>query len=144
MTEKPPPSIRKAFPRTWYHPKWKLLVWYPRGVLNDAFLDQVFDFIEMEEHIQDAPFDRYTDLSGLSSIRLGMNHVFHAARRRRKVKQPVRSAIFANDPISFGIAQMYEHLMDGGMIEVCAFERIAPAAAFLEVPVKALEMPDGL
>src|SRR4249920_721243 len=105
MIEKPPPSIRKAFPRTWYYPKWKLLVWYPRGVLNQAFVDQIFDFLEMEEQIQDAPFDRYADLSGLSGVRLGMYHVLQAARRRREVKQPVRSAIFANETLSFEVAQ---------------------------------------
>ena len=143
MIEEPPESIRKAFPRTWYYPKWKLLVWYPRGVLNEAFVDQVFDFLEMEEHIQDAPFDRYADLSGLSGIRLGMYHVLQAARRRRKVKQPVRSAIFANEPLGFEVAQRYEHLMEGGMIEVRAFERREAASAFLEVPVEALEIPGG-
>ncbi len=58
----PPEFIRKAFPRTWYHPKWHLLTWYPRGVLNEAFADQVVEFIEMEERIQEAPFDRYAGL----------------------------------------------------------------------------------
>ena len=143
MIEEPPEAIRKAFPRTWYYPKWKLLVWYPRGVLNQAFVDQIFDFLEMEEHIQDAPFDRYADLSGLSGIRLGMYHLLQAARRRREVKQPVRSAIFANEPLSFEVAQTYEHLMEGGMIEVRAFERREEVAAFLEVPVEALEIPGG-
>ena len=58
MSEKPPEFIRKAFPGTWYHPKLKLLAWHPHGVLNDAFADQIIEFIEMEERIQDLPFDR--------------------------------------------------------------------------------------
>ena len=41
IKEAPPEFIRKAFPRTWYHPRWHLLTWYPRGVLNEAFADQV-------------------------------------------------------------------------------------------------------
>jgi hypothetical protein len=49
-TELPPKFIRKGFPRTWYHPRWRLLTWYPRGVLNEVFADQVIDFIEMEGH----------------------------------------------------------------------------------------------
>ena len=81
MSEKPPEFIRKAFPRTWYYPKWKLLGWYPCGVLNPAFADQVIEFIEMEERIQDAPFDRYADLSGLTHIRSRTNHIFQTARR---------------------------------------------------------------
>ena len=62
MTKLPPEFIRKDFPRTWYHPKWRLLTWYPRGVLNEAFADQVIEFIEVEERVQEAPFDRYARL----------------------------------------------------------------------------------
>ena len=80
-----PEIIRKAFPRTWYYPRWRIVTWFPQGVLNEAFVDQVLNFIEMEEHIQEAPFDRYADLSGLTSIRLDLPHIFRAARRRRRV-----------------------------------------------------------
>ena len=142
MKEKPPPVIRKGFPRTWYYPKWQLLVWFPRGVLNEAFADQVFAFIEMEERIQDAPFDRYCDLSGLTGVRARLEHIFKNAQRRLKVKQPVRTALFADRPKIFEVAQIYEHLMDRAMIEVRSFQARAAAAQFLEVPVTALEVPD--
>src|SRR5437763_8826380 len=46
MTKLAPGFIRKGFPRTWYHPRWRLLTWYPRGVLNEVFADQVIEFIE--------------------------------------------------------------------------------------------------
>ena len=141
MSEKPPEFIRKAFPRTWYYPKWKLLGWYPCGVLNTALADQVIEFIEMEEHIQDAPFDRYTDLSKLTHIRMEVNHIFQTARRRRQAKQPAKSAFFADQPISFSIAHMYEMLMHEAMIEVRAFRGRAAAAEWLEVPIKILQPP---
>ena len=142
MKEEPPLVIRKGFPRTWYYPKWQLLGWFPRGVLNEAFADQVFAFIEMEERIQDAPFDRYCDLSGLGDVRARLEHIIKNARRRRKVKQPVRTALFADRPNILEVAQTYEHLMDDAMIEVRAFQARAAAAQFLEVPVTALEVPD--
>src|ERR1700704_2714067 len=122
MTKLPPGFIRKGFPRTWYHPRWRLLTWYPRGVLNEAFADQVIEFIEMEEGIQKAPFDRYADLSGLTHIRIGIDHIIFSARRRRTVKQPVKSALFADNPMSFGAARSYELLMYNAMIKVCAFK----------------------
>lgn len=53
-TELPPEFIRKEFPRTWYHRRWRLLTWYSRGVLNEALADQVIEFIELEERIQEA------------------------------------------------------------------------------------------
>jgi hypothetical protein len=141
ITELPPEFIRKAFPRTWFHPRWHLLTWYPRGVLNGAFADQVIEFIEMEESIQEAPFDRYADLSGLTHIRIGIDHLIHTARRRRKVKQPAKSALFADNPISFGLAHSYELLMSDAMIEVRAFKERTAAAQWLEVPLKTLECP---
>jgi hypothetical protein len=137
----PPEVIRKAFPRTWYHPRWRLLTWYPRGVLNQAFADQVIAFIEMEERIQEAPFERYADLSGLIHIRLGIDHIIHTARRRRKVRQPVKTALFADNPISFSIAHSYELLMLDAMIEVRAFNQRVAAATWLEVPLKTLACP---
>jgi hypothetical protein len=110
-------------------------------VLNEAFADQVIEFIEMEERIQEAPFDRYADLSGLTHIRLGIDHIIHTARRRRIVKQPVRMALFADNPITFGVAHSYELLMLDAMIEVRAFNRRGAAATWLEVPLKTLQCP---
>ena len=141
IMELPPEFIRKAFPRTWFHPRWHLLTWYPRGVLNGAFADQVIEFIEMEESIQEAPFDRYADLSGLTHIRIGIDHLIHTARRRRKVKQPAKSALFADNSMTFGVAHSYELLMSDAMIEVRAFKERRAAAHWLEVPLKTLECP---
>jgi hypothetical protein len=141
VKERAPEFIRKAFPRTWYHPRWHLLTWFPRGVLNEAFADQVIEFIEMEERIQEAPFDRYADLSGLTHIRIGIDHIIHTARRRRKVKQPAKSALFADNPMIFSVAHSYELLMYHAMIEVRAFNEHTAAAHWLEVPLKTLECP---
>jgi hypothetical protein len=141
VRERAPEFIRKAFPRTWYYPRWHLLTWFPRGVLNEVFADQVIEFIEMEERIQEAPFDRYADLSGLTDVRIGIDYIIHTARRRRNVKQPVKMALFADNPMSFGIAHSYELLMYDAMIEVRAFKKRAAAAEWLEIPLKTLECP---
>ena len=136
-----PEIIRKAFPGTWYYPKWQLVVWFPRGVLNDAFADQVVTFVEMEERLQDAAFNRYTDLSGLTEIRLKLPHFFHTATRRRRVSLPAKSAFLAPDAVSFSIACMYEMLMDKAKIDVCAFRDRKTAAAWLDVPMRILQPP---
>jgi hypothetical protein len=139
--EPPPEFIRRAFPRTRYFQKWRLLAWHPRGVLNAAFLDQIMDFVEMQEQIQDAPFERYSDLSNLTDIRLKLDHIIQMARRRRIVKQPVKSALMAHKSITFALAQMYERLMNSAMIQVRAFERAKEAAEWLEVPTAILRAP---
>jgi hypothetical protein len=110
-------------------------------VLNEAFADQVIEFIEMEERIQEAPFDRYADLSGLTQIRIGIDHIIHTARRRCKVKQPAKSVLFADNPMIFSVAHSYELLMSHAMIEVRAFNEHTAAAHWLEVPLKTLDCP---
>jgi len=95
----------------------------------------------MEERIQEAPFDRYLDLSGLTHIRIGIDHIILTARRRRNVKQPVKTALFSDKPMSFSVAHSYELLMYHAMIEVRAFNKRAAAAEWLEIPIKALERP---
>ena len=137
----PPELISKALPRTCYFPRWKLIAWFPTGALDEAFLHHAIEFLELEERLQEAPFDRYADLTGLSDLRLSMNTVFKAARRRRWVKQPSKAALFASNPATLDVVRMYERLMDGAMVEVKAFAQRNEAAAWLEVPEEILLSP---
>jgi hypothetical protein len=89
--------------------------------------------LKWKERIQETPFDRYADLSGLTHIRIGIDHIIHTARRRRRVKQPAKSALFADNPMTFGVAHSYELLMHDAMIEVRAFKERRAAAQWLEV-----------
>ena len=130
------------FPRNWYYPKFRLATWHLVGVLTDAVADQIIEFVEMQEHDQDELFDRYTDFSGLTKIRLKVNHMFEIARRRRSAREPVNSAFFADQPVTFSIAKMYEGLMERAMITVRVFGKREAAAEWLGVPLKILYPPD--
>ena len=57
------------------------------------------------------------------------------------MKQPVKTALFADNPMTFGVAHSYELLMFDVMIEVRAFKERRAAAHWLEVPLKTLECP---
>ena len=129
------------FPRNWYYPKFRLATWYPVGVLTDALADQIIEFIEMQEHDEEELFDRYTDFSGLTQVRLKVDHMFEIARRRRSAREPVNSAFFANRPVTWSIAKMYEGLMERAMITVRVFEKREAAAEWLGVPLKILYPP---
>lgn len=88
------------------------------------------------------PFDRYTDLSGVTEIQINLQRLSEVAHRRRNVLQPVRSAIFADKTHSFVIAQIYESLMEQAVaITVRAFREREPAAQWLGVPVAILCPP---
>jgi hypothetical protein len=49
--------------------------------------------------------------------------------------------LFADNPMTFGVAHSYELLMSDAMIEVRAFKERRAAAQWLEVPLKTLECP---
>ncbi len=141
MKRKPAKFIRKDFPHTRYYPKFRLRTWHPRGLLNDAFADRIAKFVELEEEIQKAPFNRYTDFSRLTEVRLRIDHFSEFAERRRKVSKPVKSALFADKPVSFFIARLYEMLMNKATIKVRVFRKRKAAAEWLGVPLKILEPP---
>jgi hypothetical protein len=142
MSEELVEYILKNFPGTRYYPRFKLTTWHPRGILDEALAEKLIAFIEWEEYIQDAPFDRYMDLSGVTEIRTTVEHVIEIARRRCFVREPVKSALFADNSATLEVAQMYERLMaDAIMIQVRAFGDRKAAAEWLEVPQKILEPP---
>ena len=132
--------VLKNFPGTRYYPNFKLTTWHPQGTFNAALANKIIAFIEWEEYIQDAPFDRYTDFSGIAEIRIGIGSMIEIARRRRFVREPVKSALFGHDRVRLELAQTYERLMhDATMIEVRSFNDRRAAADWLEVPETILD-----
>src|SRR5215813_7985050 len=140
MNETAVEFILKNFPGTRYYPNFKLTTWHPRGTFDAALANKIIEFIEWEEYNQEAPFDRYTDLSGIAEIRIGIGSMIEIARRRRFVREPVKSAIFGHDRARLELAQCYERLMDdAAMIQVRSFRDRKAAADWLEVPETILE-----
>ena len=132
--------VLKNFPGTRYYPEFRLTTWHPQGTFDTALANKVIAFIEWEEYIQEAPFDRYTDLSGIVEIRIGIGSIIEMARRRRFVREPVKSALFGQDRARLEVAQSYERLMqDATMIQVRSFSDRNAAAEWLEVPETILE-----
>ena len=141
MNDQPLSALLKTFPHTRYYPEWRLLTWHPRGLFDDALADKLIGVIGLEERVEEVPFHRYADFSGLTHIRLKVGHVFDVAKLRRSVPEPVKSAFFSDTIVGLGIARMYEALMEGAIIQVRAFRERAVAAEWLGVPVEILQ-PD--
>jgi hypothetical protein len=140
MSEEPEPAIVKLFPYTRFYPAYRLLTWHPRGVFDEAMGDILLDFIEAEEQANETPFNRYADLGLLADIRVSYEHVSRIAQHRRTnyAGEPVKTAVMSEHPAGFGIARMYESLMEGAQLKVRAFRERAEAAEWLEVPEEIL------
>ncbi len=127
-----------------YYPDHRLMAWQPQGTLNDLMLDQIAEWLI---HIEKAflPFKRFVDFSQLTTVAVRTSHVFKVARRRAQQFAgvwPVRTALFSDDWVAFGIASMYESLMEDTLIEARAFHDLATAADWLAVPVDVLTLKD--
>jgi hypothetical protein len=136
-----PDFILKSFPHTHYYPIWHLVTWHPRGVFDDILADQIMDFAETEERIQEAPFNRSTDLSEITHINLSAGHVFQLAKRRHKASEPVKSAIWTDKVLTLSLAYVYETLMVPAAINVRVFDKRDAAADWLGVPAEILRQP---
>ena len=127
-----------------YYPDHRLMAWQPQGTLNDLMLDQIAEWLI---HIEKAflPFKRFVDFSQLTTVAVRSRHVFEVARRRAEQftgVEPVRTALFSEGWVAFGIAHLYESLMENTLIEARAFRDLTEAAEWLGIPVDVLTLKD--
>jgi len=127
-----------------YYSAHNLLAWQPKGILDDDLLDEIYEWLCTIEK-ESLPFERFIDFSRLEQVSVRTGHVFDFARKRAEEFggfAPVKSALFSQDWIGFGIAYLYEDLMAGTLIEARAFSDLAKAAAWLGVPAEVLKLED--
>ncbi len=127
-----------------HYPAHHLVAWQPHGVLDDRLLDEIAEWLCIIEKAG-VPFKRFVDLSRLTNVAIRTSHVFKFARRRGKEFAgiaPVRSALFGKEWVRFGIAQLYETLMENTPIHARAFRKRSEAAIWLDVPAAVLNLHD--
>jgi hypothetical protein len=127
-----------------YYPAHRLMAWQPRGTLDDVMIDQIAEWlVNIEKAL--LPFKRFVDLSQLTTVAVRSRHLFEFAQNRAKQftgVEPVRTALFSDDWIAFGIACFYESLMENTLIEARAFRDLAGAAKWLAIPADVLTLND--
>jgi hypothetical protein len=119
----------------------RLLVWRPRGVLNEAALKHIRELIGDLEATSNEPFNRFTDGQALDAIDLNLRYVFDFALFRRLSyagRPPVKSAILVSSPTLAHYSKLHEMLTRGSSIKVRIFEEREAAAQWLGVPVELL------
>jgi hypothetical protein len=127
--------------RARFHPDLNLETWFPEGVLDVLVGTFMAHYIGFEEAVADKPFNRFTDLTGLTAIRLEMEDIANIVALRRAFYQdrpPVKSAVLAVEAPAYSVARMFAALMEPSPIEVRVFRTVEEAAHWLGVPVTAL------
>jgi len=128
----------------WQYPAHDLIAWQPQGVLDDRLLDEIGEWLCAIEETS-PPSKRFIDLSRLTMVAVRTSHVFKFARKRAEQfagDRPVKSALFSEDWVGFGIARLYESLMKETAIDARAFRDRAKAAVWLDVPAEILKLED--
>ena len=128
----------------WQYPTHDLIAWQPQGVMDDRLLDGIGEWLCAIEETS-PPSKRFVDLSRLTMVAVRTSHVFKFARKRAERfagVTPVKSALFSEDWVGFGIARLYESLMKETLIDARAFRDRAKAAVWLGVPAEIIELDD--
>lgn len=144
-TRMPPASQHLAGPPFLrYYREYNVVAWQPHGTLDDLVLDQIAEWIVTIEKVS-PPFKRFIDLTQLTAVAVRTRHIFEFARKRAQqftAAEPVHTAIFCDEWVGYGIACLYEALMQNTLIHARAFHDLVSAAQWLDAPVDVLMLKD--
>src|SRR6266478_8936743 len=121
-----------------------LLIWRPRGILDEAAVNKVLVDLLRREAMAAKPFNRFSDLSLVESFHLSFKYVFHVALYRRLSyagRNPVKSAFYVTHPQAAHIVKIHALMTDYSPLNVEMFEEREAAAKWLGIPVESLTMP---
>ena len=121
-----------------------LILWKPRGILDEVLVKEIVAFVEAVERRASKPLNRFSDLSGLDAVDLNFKFVFHVALDRRLSAAPkpaVKSAFYVTSPATTHYIKLHAMLADYSPLDVSLFTDRAAAAKWLGVPGEALTMP---
>jgi hypothetical protein len=124
-----------------FHQDISLLIYRPKGLINEAEINRVIGVIEGIEAASQEPFNRFSDTSETHKVELNFRYVIQVSLHRRvahKGRAPVKSAILATDSTIVHYARLLVLLTEGSSIKVHVFSKREEAAEWLGVPVQLL------
>jgi hypothetical protein len=124
-----------------FHEDIRLLIYRPKGLINEAEINRVIGVIEGIEAASQQPFNRFSDTSETHEVELNFHYVIQASLHRRlshKGRVPVKSAVLATDSTVVHYARLLALLTEGSSIKVRVFGDREQAAQWLGVPVELL------
>jgi hypothetical protein len=136
----------KLPPDVTFHTKQRLMVWRPRGILDEKLMNQIATLIASAEATSKTPFNRFTDATLLDTIDLSFDYIFHVAISRRMScagHPKVKSAFLVKWGKSDHQAKLYALLTERSSLDVRLFEEIGAAAKWLNVAVELLQPADA-
>ena len=131
----------EILPDIQFHEDLHLLVWRPRGILDEAVVNKLLVNLLRRETIAAKPFNRFCDLSAVESFHLTFKFVFHVALHRRLSqagREPIKSAFYVTHPEAAQVVKIHALMTDQSPLNVEMFEEREAAAKWLGVPMETL------
>jgi len=114
-----------------YHEDLHLFIHRPRGLLNEATINQVVGALEDLEAKLQEPFNRFLDTLAADEVELNFKYIIQVSLHRRLSyagHPPVKSAILATDSTIIHYGKMHAVLTQGSPIRVRVFQDRKEAA----------------
>jgi hypothetical protein len=124
-----------------FHEDIRLLIYRPRGVIDEAAVKRIVSVLEELEEKLHRPFNRFSDTLVVDEVELNFKYVIQVSLCRRLSyagHPPVKSAILARDSTMIHYARLHALLTQGSPINVRVFKDRKEAADWLNVPVERL------
>src|SRR6516165_10815014 len=132
----------KLPPELKFHEDIRLLIYRPRGLLNEAALNRAVMALENLEARLERPFNRFSDTLAADEVELNFKYVIQFSLHRRLAytgHPPVKSAILATDSTMIHYAKLHYVLTQGSPINVRVFQDRSEAAEWLNVHAERLK-----
>src|SRR6266513_1479767 len=129
-----------------FHEGIRLLIYRPKGLINEAEINRVIGVIEGIEAASQEPFNLFSDTSETHEVELNFKYVTQVALHRRLVhkgRASVKSAILATDSALVHYARLLILLTEGSSMKVRVFQDRKEAAGWLGVPLELLAAKGG-
>jgi hypothetical protein len=121
-----------------FHEDIRLLIYRPRGVLNEASVNKIIEIIDDLETRFEEPFNRFFDTLGHDEVELNFRYIIHISLHRvlsYMDRPPVKSAILATDTTIIHYCQLHAIITEDSPITVRIFQQREEAAKWLGVPM---------
>jgi hypothetical protein len=115
-----------------------LMIWRPTGTMDLRKIIEFVNFLEDRIKAGKHNFKRFIDLSNIKDISVNHEDLYSVASGRRqfsaeKIESNVKLAFFVTNALSFGMARMYENMLDGAQFDIHIYYTLDEVASFLEV-----------
>lgn len=121
-----------------------LVIWRPHNSIDLEKIQAFVNFLNQQNPVRGSQFMRFIDLTHAKNISVDSDDLYNIASLRRKyaaraLREKVKVAFFVNNSFTFGMARMYENILDSTSYDIHIYYSLEEVAEFLDVDISLLK-----